>query len=58
MPFGAFSSLPLAKGVQKTPKLKLKWGGMKSTSFSVPRDRVQTRTDLQKSLTTSLCSGK
>lgn len=58
IPFGASPLLSLAKGVQKNPKPKLKWGRMKSTSFSVPREKVQTRSDLRKSPAKSLCSGK
>lgn len=46
------------RGPKKPPKLKLKWGGMNSTSFSVLRENVQTRSDLRKSPTKSLCLGK
>lgn len=41
MTFRVSSSLPLVKEVHKTPKLKLKWKEVKSTSFSVPPEKMK-----------------
>lgn len=58
MTFGVSSSLPLVKRVHKNAKLKLKQKEMKSTSFSVPQEKMKDRIDLQKPPTKSLCLGK
>lgn len=57
MTFGVSSSLPLVKRVHKNAKLKLKQKEMKSTSFSVPQEKMKDRIDLQKPPTKSLCLG-
>lgn len=58
MTFGVSSSLPLVKGVHKSPKGKLKCKEMKSTSFYERQEKMKARSDLQRLPTKCLCLGK